>query len=181
MEQSMGSTTQNIRALIINQLNIAWSLLEYHLENLSNEECLWHPRTKGLYVQQTGGDWIAEWPEQESYDIGPPNIAWLMWHIIFWWSMTLNYSFGDRTLRREDVLWPGDVNAAKRAITRLYCQWTERLNILSDEDWLLPECVQWPFKDKPFYELAAWLNVELMKNASEIGCCRFMYATKDNR
>jgi hypothetical protein len=180
MEQTMGNTTSDIRVLIINQLNISWSLLEYHFKNLSDEECLWRPRPNGLYIQQTDGNWTEEWPEQESYDLGPPNIAWLTWHIIFWWSMTLNHSFGDGTLRREDVLWPGTADAAKQVISRLYCQWTERLTALSDEDWLSQKYVQWPFKDKPFYELAAWLNVELMKNASELGCCRFLYATKDN-
>lgn len=48
---------------------------------------------------------------------------------------------------------------------------------LSDEEFLSNEQTQWPFTDKPFHELAAWLNIELMKNAAEVGYYRFHYAS----
>ena len=38
---------------------------------------------------------------REGYDIGPPSIAWLTWHIGFWWSMVLDHSFADGTLSRD--------------------------------------------------------------------------------
>jgi len=35
---------------------------------------------------------------------------------------------------------------------------------------------RWPFQDRPFGDVVAWLNVELTKNAAEIGYARFLYA-----
>ena len=35
---------------------------------------------------------------------------------------------------------------------------------------------RWPFCDRPFGDVVAWVNVELTKNAAEIGYARFLYA-----
>jgi hypothetical protein len=35
---------------------------------------------------------------------------------------------------------------------------------------------RWPFQDRPFGDVIAWVNVELTKNAAEIGYARFLYA-----
>lgn len=35
-----------------------------------------------------------------------------------------------------------------------------------------------PFRDRPFGDVVAWVNVELTKNASEIGYARFLYAVR---
>ena len=37
---------------------------------------------------------------------------------------------------------------------------------------------RWPMADRPFADVVAWVNVELMKNAAEIGFARFLYATR---
>jgi len=36
------------------------------------------------------------------------------------------------------------------------------------------ERVRWPFRDRPLADLFAWANVELTKNAAEIGYLRFL-------
>lgn len=36
----------------------------------------------------------------------------------------------------------------------------------------------WPVPNSSLDSIAAWLNVELMKNAAEIGVVRFLYATR---
>ncbi|MDF2927423.1 MAG: hypothetical protein K0R57_6337 [Paenibacillaceae bacterium] len=51
------------------------------------------------------------------------------------------------------------------------------LTELPNDEFLSGNRTRWPFADKPFHELAAWLNLELMKNAAEIGYCRFLYAS----
>jgi hypothetical protein len=33
-------------------------------------------------------------------------------------------------------------------------------------------------QDRPFSDIVGWLNVELMKNAAEIGYARFLYAVR---
>lgn len=94
--------------------------------------------------------------------------------------MVFDYSFGNGTLTREDVHWPGNMIAVREKMIQLCDKWRTALATLSDEEFLSCERTKWPFKDKPFYELAAWLNLELMKNAAEIGYCRFIYASRNH-
>lgn len=172
------NSADSIRRLINFQLGVSWQLLEYHLTGIEDEECLWRPGTKGMHVYNEAGTWRGDWPDSESYDIGPPSIAWLTWHIIFWWSMALDYSFGNGILTCEEVLWPGSITTAREKIINLHNDWKTVVEALSDDEFLTCERTLWPFGDKPFYELAAWLNLELMKNASEIGYGRFLYASQ---
>lgn len=169
-----------IRHLINFQFAVSWQLLDFHLTGLEDEECLWRPGAKGLHVYSEAGTWYADWPESEAYDIGPASIAWVTWHILFWWSMVGDYSFGPGTLTREAVQWPGSITAAREKIVNLKNAWENAVEALSADELLSCERTRWPFGDKPFYELAAWLNLELMKNASEIGYCRFLYASRKN-
>jgi len=129
--------TQNpnggIRNILMFQLDISWQLLEYNLNNLGDEECLWKPSLRGLHVVDRQGVWCADWPEIETYDIGPPSIAWLTWHIIYWWSMVFEYSFGQKTLSQEAVPWPGNMRAVKEKIFMLHDEWKTVLMTLSDE------------------------------------------------
>ena len=92
--------------------------------------------------------------------------------------MTLDYSFGSSNLTREEINWPGNILEVKKKIYQFHHEWLNILNTLTDEEILSCERTKWPFTDRPFYELAAWLNVELMKNASEIGYCRFLYGSQ---
>lgn len=149
-----------------------------HLAGLEDEEYFWRPADKGLHIHNESGTWRADWPESEEYDIGPPSIAWLTWHITFWWSMAYNYTFVDGTLAREQVGCPKSAEEAKETISRLHDEWTMAAASLSDDELLTSERTRWPFEDRPFHELAAWLNLELMKNAAEIGYCRFLYASR---
>jgi hypothetical protein len=167
-----------IRGILGHQLNMGWALLELHLTGLGDEECLWRPAERGLHVFHDSGVWRAEWPETEAYAAGPPSIAWLTWHIGFWWSMVLNHSFGDGTLRREDVHWPGGAETTRVWLTGLHDEWVEALAALPDEEFTTSERTRWPFTERPFHRVAAWLNMELMKNAGEIGYCRFLYAVR---
>ena len=167
-----------IQTTIIGQFNTALSLLDYHLEGISDAESLWQPNGRGLTVRELDGQWVADWPESESYTIGAPSIAWLTWHIIFWWTMVLDHTWGPATLTREDVFWPGSIEAANQQISELSQTWLNRLSSLPDDAWLATAQTRWPFTDRPFSELAAWLNIELMKNAAEIGYCRFLYASR---
>ncbi|WP_317987833.1 hypothetical protein [Hyalangium gracile] len=41
-----------------------------------------------------------------------------------------------------------------------------------------PQRTRWPFQDRPFGDVVAWANMELTKNASELGYARFLYAVR---
>jgi hypothetical protein len=163
--------------LLTRQFDTAWKLASYHLDGLSTEECLWRPARVGLHVLQTAdGTWRADWPDQEGYDIGPASIAWLTWHLGFWWSMALDHSFGSGTLTRESVPWPGTAAGVRTWVGGLQRQWQAELQNLRDDDLLATGRTRWPFRDRPFGDVIAWANVELTKNAAEIGYARFLYS-----
>ena len=171
--------SNDARSFLIRQSDTAWKLASFHLDGLTTEECLWRPASKGLHVWQTSDEvWHADWPKREGYDIGPPSIAWLTWHIGFWWSMVLDHSFGTATLTRDRVLWPGDANRAREWIHRLHQRWRDEIDVLSEEELRSTLRTRWPFKDRPFGDVIAWANVELTKNAAEIGYARFLYAVR---
>jgi len=164
------------RGYLIRQFATAWKLTSFHLDGLTTEECLWRPAGEGLHVQQVAeGRWRAAWPDHEGYDVGPPSIAWLTWHLGFWWSMVLDHSFGDGALSRENVMWPGNADDVREWLGRLQEQWRGVLEQVTDDDLRSAQRTRWPFQDRPFGDVIAWVNVELTKNAAEIGYARFLY------
>ena len=162
---------------LLRQFDTAWKLTSIHLDGLSTADCLWRPARCGLHVHQAvDGRWMADWPTHERYDMGPPSIAWLTWHICFWWSMMLDHSFGDATLTRESVAWPGSAEGVRAEIDRLASTWLSVLNRTTSAELRITEQTRWPFRDRPFGDLIAWANMELTKNAAEIGYARFLRA-----
>jgi len=167
------------RDYLVRQLETAWKLTSYHLDGLATDECVWRPAQQGLHVHQLADlTWRADWPDHEGYDLGPPSIAWLTWHVGFWWSMVLDHSFGNGMLSRESVAWPGNAEEARGWIARLHGDWRSRVEQLTDDDLRSPHRTRWPFRDRPFGDVVAWANVELTKNAAEIGYARFLYAVR---
>ena len=168
------------RAYLLRQLETAWTLASVHLDGLTTEECLWRPARAGPHVTRTAdGTWRADWPDHEGYDLGPPSIAWLTWHVGFWWSMALDHAVGDGTLAREAVTWPGTADGVRAWLGRLQGEWRALLERLTDDDLRSTERTRWPFRDRPFGDVVAWANVELTKNAAEIGYARFLYGVRE--
>lgn len=168
------------RDYLSRQFDTAWKLATFHLNGLTTDECLWRPSRQGLHVHQgSDGAWRAEWPTHERYDQGPPSIAWLTWHLGFWWSMVLDHSIGGGTCSREAVLWPGNADGVRAWIGRLEAEWRTALEQFTDDELRSARRTRWPFRDRPFGDVIAWANVELTKNAAEIGYARFLYAVRD--
>src|SRR6185437_3925694 len=164
-----------MRDTLLRQFDLAWKLTSYHLNGLSTAECLWRPAEVGLHVHRgQDGRWYGDWPDSEGYDIGPPSIAWITWHIGFWWSMVIDHSFGAGTLRREGIAWPGDADAVRSSLDTLHADWRGRVSRLTDAELCSPANTRWPLKDRPFADVIAWANVELAKNVAEIGYARFL-------
>ncbi|OLO25266.1 hypothetical protein BTR23_25095 [Alkalihalophilus pseudofirmus] len=173
----MNMISNELRDNLKFQFDISRQLLEYHLSSLQQREYTWRPSINGLHIHNKEGTWYADWPETEDYEMGAASIAWTMWHIIYWWEMVFDYSFGNGTLQRQDIRCDSDVETAKEKIKSLTDRWEKTFTELSDEDLLATKYTKWPFTDLPFHKLCSWLNLELMKNASEIGYCRFHYAS----
>jgi hypothetical protein len=170
------------RNYLLRQFDTAWKLTSFHLDGLATEECLWRPTGDGPHVRRVDdGTWRADWPDHERYDLGPPSIAWITWHVGFWWSMVLDHSFGNGTLTRETVVWPGNADDVRQWLTHLQREWRAVLEQVTDDDLRSTQRTRWPFRDRAFGDVIAWVNVELTKNAAEIGYARFLYAVKDAR
>ncbi|GAB4577794.1 MAG: DinB family protein [Anaerolineales bacterium] len=164
---------------LLRQLETAWKLTQYHLNGLTTEECLWRPASTGLHVHPLpNGLWRADWPEHEGYDLGPPSIAWVTWHIGFWWGMVLDHTFGNGSLQRETIPWPGNADAVRENLNRLHNEWLTALEPLTEDDLRSAYHTRWPFQGRPFGDVVAWVNLELTKNATEIGYARFLYAVR---
>lgn len=166
-------------SVLLRQHELAWRLASHHLETLERDECLWRPCDRGPHVTiDEHGNWLGEWPSHERYDLGPPSIAWLLWHAGYWWSMVIDHSFGDGELSGEHIACPGKVEDIVSWLRDFHCQWTGRLNALDDRDLTSAARTRWPYRDRPFGDVVAWVNLELAKNAAEIGYARFLYATR---
>jgi DinB superfamily len=171
--------TSGLQPTLLRQFDTAWALTRYHLTGLTTDECLWQPASRGLHVVlHDDGMWRAQWPEHEGYTLGPPSIAWITWHIGFWWSMVLEHSFGDATLTKHDVFWPGTADATSEWITGLATRWREAIVLMTDEALLAHTHTRWPHTDRPFADVVAWANTELTKNAAELGYVRFLYGVR---
>lgn len=177
-KEKPGSEGERMKKEILFQLDIAWQLFEYHCEGLGEEEALWCKSETGLQVRKTGDGWSADWPSTEAYHIGPPSIAWTVWHILYWWNTTLIASKEGRVIEKEEVQWPGSLEAALREVRRCHEEWLEWIGSLSEEELLSTEPCRWPFAEHSVAELALWLNGEFMKNTAEIGMGRFLYASE---
>ena len=168
-----------LRATLLRQFDTAWKLAQYHLDGLTTDECLWRPASAGLHVhQQADGSWRADWPTHEGYDLGPASIAWITWHMGFWWSMVLDHSFGGAALTREQVAWPGSADGVRAWLGGFAAEWRGRFDELSDNALSATTLTRWPFTDRPFADVVAWATVELTKNAAELGYARFLHAAR---
>ena len=171
--------TDDARGYLIRQFDTAWKLARIHLDGLTTEECLWRPAHVGPHVHQdAGGHWRADWPDHEGYELGPPSIAWLTWHLGFWWSMVLDHSFGAGALSREQVLWPGTAEEVRTWLGERHSEWRAAVERLTADDLRSAARTRWPFQGRPFGDVVAWVNMELTKNAAEIGYARFCYAAR---
>jgi hypothetical protein len=171
--------TDDVREVLLRQLDTAWKLAQFHLDGLTTAECLWRPARVGLHVHGSAdGRWVVDWPEHEGYSLGPPSIAWLTWHMGFWWSMVHDHSFGEGRLARGDVEWPGSASAVRDWLGRLESQWRSAIASLAPDELASTDRTRWPFASRPFRDVVAWVNVELTKNAAEVGYARFLYAVR---
>jgi hypothetical protein len=99
-------------------------------------------------------------------------------HVGFWWSMALDHSFGDARLTRDDVSWPGTADGVREWLGGLADRWRTALERVTSDELRSTARTRWPFTSRPFADVAAWVNVELTKNAAEIGYARFLHAVR---
>jgi hypothetical protein len=164
------------RDLLLHQLSITWSLAEATLADLTLEECLWVPSPDSWTVREDdAGRWVADWADPAPWPAPPTSLAWLQWHVLWWWSTALGDWLTGEAVRREDVIWPGP-DEAMAEMRRLHDRHVDWLQTLTDTDLgggSGANRVRWPYPDaRPLWQLLAWVNVELTKNVAEMSLTR---------
>ncbi|MET9063453.1 DinB family protein [Streptosporangium sandarakinum] len=168
------------------QLNVSWSLLSLHLERVTDEEALWEPTSNCWTVRRRpDGTWAADWVVPEPEPIPVTSIGWVMWHIGFWWSHTHERCFGkpgavaaelDWSEAAAAIPWPGDAASAVGWLTECRDRWAGALDSLNETELNSTERSRWfPDGTLSLGHVLAWVNIELMKNAAEIGSLRHLY------
>lgn len=152
--------------LLRRQFDLTWALFEYHLERLTPEDHLWEPASLVWTVR----DGVPDWAEAEPDPVPVPTVAWVSWHIGWWWSVAIDHVTGRPPRERADVVWPGPASVAGW-LRGLRDEWLELLPAL---DPAAPSAFPWP--DGTVGDTVAWVNAELMKNVAEIGQLRLLRA-----
>ena len=175
--------TDSQRDLLRWQFDLTWALFEYHLERLRHKDFLWEPGPICWTVRPSAdGTWEPDWAETEPDPVPVPTIAWLSWHIGWWWSVTTDHLQGRPPRERTDVTWPGDGEATIAWLRDLRTDWLTALDGLDPAD--LTTTAPFPWPNDPQHTIAhmiGWVNTELMKNAAEIGQLRLLRAQQPGR
>ncbi|MGW1979817.1 DinB family protein [Streptomyces sp. NPDC001889] len=164
--------TSSRAALLVRQLDLVWSLFEHHRAGLDDPACFWEP-APGAWTVRRGeaGRWVADWQVPEPDPVPTTSIAWLTWHIGYWWTTTHGHCFEGGAPGREEIDWPGTAEGAVVWLTELKERWRAELAALGDEELDSTERtagLPWG-REQTLADIAAWVNVELAKNVSEIG------------
>ena len=169
------------RDLLRRQFDLTWALFEYHLDRLEPEDFLWEPGPYCWTVRRSAdGTWVPDWAETEPDPVPVPTIAWVSWHIGWWWSVATDHLRGRAPRERADVTWPGDGPATVAWLRGLRTDWLAALKGLDDTGLDATAPFPWP-NDDPQHTVAhmiGWVNAELMKNVAEIGQLRLLRASR---
>lgn len=162
------------------QFDLAWMLMELHLDQLQEADFRWEPAEVCWNVHQSSdGRWLPDWDENELDPIPVPTIAWTTWHIGWWWSVAIDHAAGRTPRDRTEITWPGDGAATIAWLRDLRADWIAVVDRLTDADLDAPAAFPWQYDpEKTVAHMLAWLNVELVKNTSEIGQLRLLRAAK---
>lgn len=162
------------------QFDVAWAFAQHHLPDLTEAMVLWEPAPGAWTVRLADGGWIADWAEREPNPVPATTIAWLAWHIAWWWSEALAAAEDRPSPGRAGVLYPGSAQGIREQLEGLADQWRAGLAGLDDEALARPTVFPWP-DARPRAMMVGWAHLELMKNLAEIGAIKHLYLARKGR
>lgn len=162
------------------QFDLTWSLLEYHLDRLDDDDCLWPPADRCWTVRPAGdGRWVPDWEEPEPDPPPATSIGWLTWHLGWWWTSAVAAVTGAPIPPRTDVYWPGDAERTVAWLRGLRDEWVAAVAGLTKSDLAAQASFPWADRsDRSVGHTVGWVNAELMKNTAEIGQTRLLRAAR---
>ncbi|AOS66048.1 DinB family protein [Actinoalloteichus hymeniacidonis] len=160
------------------QFDFVWSLAEFHLAQLVTADLRWEPAENCWTMHPTAdGGWKPDFAEIEPDPVPVPTIAWVTWHLGWWWSVTLDHAQGRPPRERGEIRWPGTAQGTVEWLRSLSTEWSSVLDRITEADLDAP--ATFPWQDNPDMTVAhtiGWVNGELMKNVAEIGQLRLLRA-----
>jgi DinB superfamily len=156
------------RAVLRTQLDLEWRFAcDFVIGKVDGDEALWSPGGTSYTVHLDQGG-AADWPDEASDPPMTTTIAWILWHIEWWWSDALARVRGEEPIAHEDCLWSGGTDR----IATLKEEWDR---VLETQD--LDRPIDWvASQPQTLGSIAAWLNFELAKNLAEINQLRMLRA-----
>lgn len=170
--------TSDAGRLLLRQFDLVWSLAEIHLEGLTEADFWYEPsRTVWTVRRAADGTWRPDWADVEPTPIPVPTIAWLTWHISWWWSVALDHAHGVAPRDRAEIFWAGRATSAVAQLRQMRSQWRTVL----DGDLTRPCAYPWGIHAaRTLADTASWVNFELTKNIAEIGQLRLLRASQSS-
>ncbi|MBN9792311.1 MULTISPECIES: DinB family protein [unclassified Pseudonocardia] len=164
--------------LLHRQFDLIWALFDHHLERLGDDDLLWEPVRLCRTVRRSeDGTWLPDWAEPEPDPVPVPTIAWVTWHIGWWWSVTTDHLRGRQPRERAEVVWPGDAASTVSWMRELHDGWKAVLDGLTDDDLAAGATFPWEEgADMAVGDTLTWVNTELTKNVAELGLLRLLRA-----
>lgn len=162
------------------QFDIAWALTEFHLDALTEDDFGWEPAGLCWTVHRDdAGRWHADYADVEPDPVPVPTIAWLTWHIDYWWSAAICALRGRTPPNATDVDWAGTGHDAVARLRSLADQWRELVAGLTSAQLSEPAVFPWGAGEgRSVADTVLWVTVELTKNAAEIGQLRLLRAAR---
>ncbi|MGE2730465.1 DinB family protein [Mycolicibacterium vaccae] len=169
-----------MREALQRQFELAWALAEVHLSVLGVDDFLWQPAPLCWTVHRgDDGVWRADFAEVEPDPVPVPTIAWLTWHIDFWWSAAIATLTGGQVRGPSEIAWAGDGPAAVARLRALATRWRGLLAELTDGDLDAPATFPWGADaGRTVADTVLWVTVELTKNIAELGQLRLLRAAR---
>jgi hypothetical protein len=105
------------QTVLLWQLDAAKSLLDIATAGLTDGEALRAPSSE-VWTVRRGSDqlWVADWADDHPDPPPPTTVAWLLWHIGWWWSDVTGRAFAYGPVKLEDATWPGLTPAGLRQL-----------------------------------------------------------------
>ena len=168
---SSATTKDPRRVLLQRQLDIMWRFADsYVIDRVDLDAALWEPSNNVCTVHRGPDGWSADWPDEDNGPLPDATIAWLLWHIEWWWNDTIARVSGEPGIAPSTYRWSGTtvgIVHAKEAWDRVL----EEADLDALVAWHLPE-------PQPAWFIAAWVNTELTKNLAEINQLKVLYENR---
>ena len=197
--------TDDRLTILLDQLDAVWEMLDARLRErkpfqsevgsapptLTDEEYFWEPapgcwsirrRAEARTARAHGRDeWVMDYDSPEPQPPPFTTIAWRLGHIALWQLMRYDYTFGERSLRIDEIAWPSTAQDAVRLVETSYRQWRTALEGITTADLDMVGRSQMPYGLDPhvrFVDLLAWTNTEFAHHAAEVALLRDLYRVR---